>query len=403
MNSLALNVIVGQGEADLLDRCLDSFEVNKYFDEIVIVNTSTDLEIEVLAQKYGAKYREFKWESEDFPHGNFAGARNRAVENTESQFIMWLDSDDVLLDKYIEQWEKLVSVVKDENHAHVKMYTMPYALTVRDDGSPVSSFTRERIFRSDVMKWRNPVHEMIDIAWSPAEIGEFNNIAITHLPNKPKYASAVRNLKILEHEYFTKNNQDIQVKYFLGRDYLLFGETEKGRKIFDEMIENMEVSWPQLRDMCVDMIWIYGYGNHNTRPRLSDLKMENERVIEKYARLALNFSNKISETYCVLGDLYFRRNQLDAAERMYLQAMKQDKNGGKRIQSALFYGEIPLWRLSLLYYEKHEYEKSLLYSRQWLKCTNNAGSTLALRNTVINYLMEENKKLSNQEETVCSG
>src|SRR5262249_54910071 len=88
MPGLALNIIVKNEESNLR-RALES--VASCVDEIVIVDTgSTDNTVEV-ARSYGAKVLAFEW-SDDF-----SAARNCAIENTESPWILTLDADEYLL------------------------------------------------------------------------------------------------------------------------------------------------------------------------------------------------------------------------------------------------------------------------------------------------------------------
>ena len=55
MATLGLNMIVAGGEAALLRRCLTSVNARETFDELVIVNTSTDSSINDVASEFGGK------------------------------------------------------------------------------------------------------------------------------------------------------------------------------------------------------------------------------------------------------------------------------------------------------------------------------------------------------------
>lgn len=85
--SIALCMIVRDEEA-FIDDCLKSVE--GFVDEMVIVDTgSKDRTIEI-AEKYGASIHKFKW------NGSFADARNFALKQVTSDWVLALDADEHL-------------------------------------------------------------------------------------------------------------------------------------------------------------------------------------------------------------------------------------------------------------------------------------------------------------------
>jgi tetratricopeptide (TPR) repeat protein len=85
--TLGLSMIVKDAEA-LLPQCLDS--VRGVVDEIVIGDTgSTDSSVEV-ARRYGARVITVPWEND------FSKARNRVLEENRTDWILFMDADEVL-------------------------------------------------------------------------------------------------------------------------------------------------------------------------------------------------------------------------------------------------------------------------------------------------------------------
>jgi glycosyltransferase involved in cell wall biosynthesis len=88
-NSLALCMMV-KNEQQFLPYCLAS--IYKYCDEIIVVDTgSTDRTIEI-AEAFGAYVIQTKWKND------FALTRNIAQSPAKSDWIIWLDGDEVLND-----------------------------------------------------------------------------------------------------------------------------------------------------------------------------------------------------------------------------------------------------------------------------------------------------------------
>jgi len=398
MTTLALNVIVGPGEAGLLSRCLRTFSAKESFDEIVIVNTSNDTEVEAVAKQYTEKVVTFAWESERHPHGNFGGARNCALDNTSSDMIMWLDSDDVCLDQYKEQWTRAVALLKDDKYADVDMWSMPYAIIVNEDGSPSMWFKRERVFKRNRIKWTRPIHELLTPEWDMVKNASINNMFITHLPSKPTYASALRNIAILEHEHYTIGDNDIQTRYFLGRDYLYIGKHEKGIGILEGIVQELETSYEMLYAISMELVWFYAFGCQHQRPVIEQLKEENIEKIEDWCRMATAFSFDYAEPYVVLGDVYFKRGDMDAAMRLYKTALKKKLGKGK-FQTVPFYEEVPAYHLARVYSTLGMYGMASHYNQ--IALSNHSGvEYVAHQRNIVKKMTEEFNELCKNEPKV---
>ncbi|CAM4280170.1 glycosyltransferase family 2 protein [Vibrio agarivorans] len=87
MSTLAVALIVKNEQAKLA-RCLDS--VREWADEIVLLDSGSTDETETIARKYTSKfYVNTDWQG-------FGKQRQRAEAYVESDFILWLDADEVV-------------------------------------------------------------------------------------------------------------------------------------------------------------------------------------------------------------------------------------------------------------------------------------------------------------------
>jgi glycosyltransferase involved in cell wall biosynthesis len=391
MTTIALNMIVGPGESDLLLRCLESFGAGENFDEIVIVNTApSDLKIDEVVNGFkNAKLIKQEWATEEFPHGNFARARNAALDATTSDYVMWLDADDALMEKYKDKLVKLLTEVRNPDKQEVDMYLIPYAIVVDQSGNAITTFMKDRIFkRTPIMRWRFAVHEQI----RPREYGityaKVNNIEVTHLPNKPSFASAERNIRILQAEYDKMEVKDPEVKYFLARDSMLSGKIDSGVELLDEMIQDMDGSFDSLYAVAMDLANMYAYGGITPRPVKDQIKPENFSIVMKYCRLAMGFCSFYAEPYVILGDVYWATGNRSGAEKLWLTAITK-KVGLGNLQSIPYYEEIPADRLCDLYAERGQLEKALWYNSLALKNLPGCPMYIAKCKELLNHL---NKK-----------
>ena len=184
LNSLSLCMIV-KDEEQTLGRCLDS--VSGVFDEIVIVDTgSTDATKEVAA-RFGARIADFPWIDD------FAAARNFAFAQGTSEYLMWLDADDVFSPS---ERDKLLAL-KNTLDPEVDAASMLYHTAFDAAGNVIASNRRLRIVRrSKNFTWAGAVHE--DLVAEETFTFVDTDIVVTHRKPDSESGPSRRNLQILE-------------------------------------------------------------------------------------------------------------------------------------------------------------------------------------------------------------
>jgi glycosyltransferase involved in cell wall biosynthesis len=94
-------VMIVKDEEKFLPGCLES--VRNFVDEMIVVDTgSTDRTIEI-ARSFGAKVFSFEWQYD------FSKARNFALEKATGPWILWLDADERLPEKYQPGLKKIIA------------------------------------------------------------------------------------------------------------------------------------------------------------------------------------------------------------------------------------------------------------------------------------------------------
>lgn len=178
--TVSLCMIVRDEEA-VIGRCLDS--VSGLFDEIVITDTgSRDATVKIAAD-HGAQIFHFPW------CDDFAAARNASFSHATSDFLFWMDADDVLTDTNREKFRAL----KGRLTATTDVVMMPYETAFDEDGNATFSFLRERLIRRTLPhRWEGVVHEVL--CYEGHE--EIADVAVTHRSVKTGYSK--RNLNLYE-------------------------------------------------------------------------------------------------------------------------------------------------------------------------------------------------------------
>jgi len=142
---LSLSMIV-RDEAERIDDCLHS--VKGFVDEMVLLDTgSTDNTVE-LAEAAGARVHRMDWP------GDFAPARNAALEHLQGDWVLVLDADERLREEAIPAIRALM----------VQPDVLVINLLRHELGAAMAPYSNvSRLFRRDPrIRWSRPYHSMID-------------------------------------------------------------------------------------------------------------------------------------------------------------------------------------------------------------------------------------------------
>ncbi|MEE9584734.1 MAG: glycosyltransferase [Candidatus Brocadiales bacterium] len=175
--SIAASLIVYKG-GKKLRRCLQSLE--KHVDEIVVLDTGPkpNNQDEKIVLSFGGKY--FHDASFRCAHGydfidDFAGARNLCMSKVVSDYMLWIDSDDLLVDG-----EALRPLVAEIDQDKMKGCWLEYHYAHDEYGNCTTLFDRERIIKlADGWWWQGRLHETLASKNSRSWIRS-NDVHIVH-------------------------------------------------------------------------------------------------------------------------------------------------------------------------------------------------------------------------------
>lgn len=178
MVSISLCMIV-KNEERVIARCLDS--VAPLVDEIIIVDTGSTDRTKDIVKTYTDKVYDFEWQD------HFAKARNFAFSKATKDYTLWLDADDVILEKDQALFKQLKATLDKS----VDSVQMKYVLLRDEHGTVISSLNRNRLLKtSNQFKWIGAVHEFVEVGGNII----VSEICITH--QSVKSGKSDRNLNI---------------------------------------------------------------------------------------------------------------------------------------------------------------------------------------------------------------
>lgn len=180
------------------------------FEEIIIVDTGSKDDTHRVIKKAidGMAKRRHYLDYTDVPSDgyangtlmNFSAARNLGWRKATSPFIMWLDSDDLILKGHGD----IQGVLDEMNAAKVDIALCPYNYST----GPATGLVTQRLYRERIVRqsadsfWINPVHEHLRTRL-PVKFIQSEKFTVSHNRQQiqerfPEHYDKSRNLKILE-------------------------------------------------------------------------------------------------------------------------------------------------------------------------------------------------------------
>lgn len=283
------------------------------FDEIVMVDTgSTDDSVEV-AKKLGARVEHFTWVND------FSAARNFSFSQAKTDFVMWLDLDDVLVNA--EGFKNF----RDDVMGLGDYWIANYHYSSDKDGKPLCTFARERVFRTDKnFQWKYFVHEGV-MPSGPVKM-QFSPVwAVKHMRTAEDIVKdKSRNIAIFESR---KETIDSRMTYYYGKE--LF----ENNKPIDAIVQLGKALGNTTDLMMHDRILAMQYLCYCY---IQTNQMEQAMGI---ASAALLLAPNRAEFYSILGDCYIRQNRMIDAIPNYNAAKGCVIQGGPNYGNALFHTE----------------------------------------------------------------
>lgn len=231
-----------------LDACLKSF--HEYVDEIVVVITSkNDTISKPIAEKYNCKIDVFDACNDNDRIVDFSLARNHSISLASNDWIMWIDSDDILVGA-----ENLVNLT---SHAEKGLgFIFPYEYSYANDKVNCKHYRERLIYGKSDFHFINPVHEVLVPKGIEGKFVRSDDLIFKHQRQYvPKAMEPGRNLRILQ-KHVAANPDDVRQMYYIGLEYKNCGDLPAAIKYLTMYIERS--GWDDERAMAAfELVKIY--------------------------------------------------------------------------------------------------------------------------------------------------
>lgn len=195
----------------------------KYFDEVVVQINGGE---KPPKDHDNVRYTTFEW------CGDFAKARNALLEEVETTYWFWVDTDDT-----ISEPEKIKDLVSLADKLELDALYLPYDYQRNQYGELEAYQWRERLLRTEhPWQWIGVVHETPISSGAPKS-AKNDEIIIQHKQKTKEEidASAERNHKILLKAY--KDTDDPRIIFYLAGSFMHKGEDKEAEEKYLEYVK----------------------------------------------------------------------------------------------------------------------------------------------------------------------
>lgn len=333
-------------EAVLLDRCLEN--VSPFVDGIFITSTykkgeKPNKEVEKVVKKYNGNLSIFEWVN------NFATARNFNFSQVtkDYDYILWCDADDVF-----RGLEKLKPTL--EKHPEIDVAAFWYLYDFDEYKMPTVVHKKSQVVKNDgCVTWVGALHE--DFKENRALTTQFiEGIDRMHLTTDERVRVAqMRNVEVSEQE-LNENPNDPRNYWNVGNSYLGAGMYDKAMESFEKFIKESQSH----EEKYLARVRVAG---------ILDASNKLEEAVENLW-IAIGMKPDYPDAYLQIGQIFFKKNDLDMAEYYLLNGLvKKPPYHSIIVYNPRDYDYNPMMLLAKVYFNKNRPDLALPMLKGCLK------------------------------------
>lgn len=283
--TIGLSMIV-RDEVEEVAKLLELLD--PYIDEAYITITSKKREQDF----YKIKNSKVRWSTFTWVD-NFSKARNYNLKRIKTDYFIWLDSDDTVLNP-----ERIPELCEYMQRNGLDGLYLPYDYMQNEAGESIAWHVRERILKTDhPWEWKGAIHESLISRGVPV-LEKNEDLVVKH--NKSIDAvpeSAKRNHKILLKEY--EKGEDPRVTHYLGLSYFMQRDYDKAIELLLEHIKTSGWDEEIYRSWC----------------KIAEAHLLTNNIAKANAALnaAIDLLPDYPEAYYVKVDIYYREKDAKKA------------------------------------------------------------------------------------------
>lgn len=261
-------IILARDSERTISRCIESLK--GAVDQIVVVDTGSTDDTVNIAKSLGARVYHFEWID------NFAAARNFGDSLATTEWVIHVDSDEVL---HSEDKAKIRKFCSMHQKSDMPMAVPIHIMNTYDDHAEVVQVMR--MYKRGAIKWHGIIHEQMYSVKAPTFYHVQSDIRFFHDGYNPSVVDRAekmrRNILLLE-KGLEQEPSNPFYHFFLGREYSISGNHRLAIPALRHSVDLMQKqNLPQLIPHAYQLIIasLESLGDHEAAASLKNSIQEN--------------------------------------------------------------------------------------------------------------------------------
>jgi tetratricopeptide (TPR) repeat protein len=296
--------MITRNEQDVI---LDSIRsVLSIADEVVVVDTGSTDQTNRLAEQLGARVASEPW------NDDFSAARNRMLEHTRGDWILWLNAGEHMVADSARQLRCFLQCEAKPDHAYSMLVQLPPA----DPFASAEQAAQPRLLPKHAgLRFQGRVRETLlpSIEAAGLKLAVAPGTIIRHVrehDSHRKVAKAQRNLRLIAMEMQGNADPPVRALLALGEACADLGQQDSARQVFTRALNRAQRGSTEMLEAYYGLL-----ATLDGNPVLRDLQLTT--CLE-----ALEVYPLDAPLLCAMGSYLQARNQLGLAARSFRVAME---------------------------------------------------------------------------------
>ncbi len=309
--SVLTAAILARDEEAVLAPTLDS--ARQAADQLLLVDTGSQDRTRVVGYRYGVKVVQVPWEDD------FAAARNRALQEVRTPWILWIDAGEQLAPATVSELKEFVRTQADPS----KVYCLKVVLPPADPSGSTAEVLQARLMPNRMgLRYYGRIRETLQQSMESLGMqwAEAPGVILCH-PRRHhpdwKAQRAVRNLRIAHQENAGSSRPTVRLLLAMADSLVDLRDLEHARALYLQAVHHAQVG-------SVEQLEAY-YGLLTT----SESSGQAGETLLTYALQAVEVFPLDAQVLCLLGQLLAVQGQWALAARTFEQAFRHGQVCGQ--------------------------------------------------------------------------
>jgi glycosyltransferase involved in cell wall biosynthesis len=302
--------------------------VKSFIDEIIVVDTGSLDKTKEVAESYGAITYDFEWIDD------FAAARNFAFSKATGDWIMWLDTGDIITPESAEKWAwlKQTNIINERPQNEELIWAEMNRCIEPSTGRITFHYPVPRMaYAGGNPKWQGAIHETLG---TDGGVSWYFDGGYVNDPFGYSQKATDRNIKILQ-RLIDKGDTTPRTAYYYANELRDLDRNEEAIAAYHNFLQLQHFTW-EYYEALISLSKVHR-------------RMKQDLEASGFLFQAMYYAPERAEAWLLLGDVFYEGQHFAKAMPFYRACLGAvaPRDGAPVFHPA--YGHLPLERLGFCY------------------------------------------------------